>query len=228
MRTYIELSGTLQNRLWGYYSLPGLEGIVPGVEITTIATVEKDDFFASHISCSSISGTYVESGAHILEDGRYLDSYSLQDFIKPCTIIHLPVQPPKNRISRELLEAHAVDIEPGDALLINTGWAAQWNQENYVLTCPTLTTDAIAWIIAQRPCILGVDIPCIEDSWSEDNEEEKGGLLGELFRTGALLVAPLINLSHVHGTKGMLYCMPLPVKGTSGAPARVFIELHQA
>ena len=60
MRRFIEISGTLENRLWGYYSLPGLEGLIPNVEITSLATVKDDGFFASRISFSTISGTYVE------------------------------------------------------------------------------------------------------------------------------------------------------------------------
>lgn len=227
MRHFVELSGTLQKRLWGYYSLPGLEGIIPNVEIETLATVEQDGFFASKVSFSTISGTYVEAGSHILPHGRLLDSYSLPDFIKPCTIIRLPRQKPHSVIRRELLEKYAVQIKPGEALVIDTGWGAMWNEEGYVLTCPTYANDAIAWILEQKPGIFGVDVPCIEASWSEDNEQEKGGLLGELFENESLLVAPLINLNKVIASTGTLYCIPVPVEGTSGAPARVFIETEK-
>ena len=45
-----------------------------------------------------------------------------------------------------------------------------------------------------------------------------------LFRAGALLLAPLVNLEQVRGNHGTLYCLPLFVAGTSGAPARVVFE----
>ncbi len=225
MKKYVELSGTLQKRLWGYYSLPGLEGIIPNVEIETLATVKEDGFFASKVSFSTISGTYVEAGSHILEEGRMLDSYSLNDFIKPVTIIRLPPQEPHAVIRRALLEEHAVETKEGEALIIDTGWGKMWNKEGYVLSCPTYAQDAIAWVLEQKPSIFAVDVPCIEASWGEDDDEEKGGLLGELFVKESLLVAPLINLEQVEATRGTLYCIPLPVEGTSGAPARVFIEL---
>jgi len=224
MRHFVELSGMLQKRLWGYYSLPGLEGIIPNVEIESLATVEQDGFFASKVSFSTISGTYVEAGSHILPHGRHLDSYSLPDFIKPCTILRLPHQGPHAVVRRELLERYLVNIKPGEALIIDTGWGSMWNKDGYVLSCPTFANDAIAWILEQKPGILGVDVPCIEASWSEDDEGEKGGLLGELFESGSLLVAPLVNLDQVTFSTGTLYCIPLPVEGTSGAPARVFIE----
>ena len=119
MGKYVELSGTLKKRLWGYYSLPGL-GIIPNVEVETLATVKEDGFFASKVSFSTISGTYVEAGSY-LRRGRMLDSYFLDDFIKPVTIIKLP-QEPHAVIRRQLLEQYAVETKAGEALIIDTGW----------------------------------------------------------------------------------------------------------
>jgi len=45
-----------------------------------------------------------------------------------------------------------------------------------------------------------------------------------MFKRGALLVAPLVNLQQIEGDRGMLYCLPLSVIGTSGAPARIVFE----
>lgn len=225
MGKIIDLSGQLKEGLWGYYQLPGLENIIPGVEVKPVATVEKDGFFASKIGFSSISGTYMEAGSHILEKGKNLDDYSVEDFIKPVKIIKLPEQKQKALIDAALLEKNAPDIKPGDALIIDTGWGKMWNKPGYVLQCPNMLTNAVRWVIEKDISIFGVDIPCIEASWSEDDEEEKGGLLGALFEKGALLVAPLVNLDKITVTEGKLICFPLSVKGTSGAPARVvFIE----
>ena len=82
----------------GIPCLPGLENIVPRVAIETVATVKEQDFFSSKIVVSTISGTYLEAGSHILEKGRNLDSYSIEDFIKPVKIVKLPEQPAKSLI----------------------------------------------------------------------------------------------------------------------------------
>lgn len=221
MERFIDISGKIENRLWGYYSLPGLEGIVPGVEIAPIASVREDGFFASKITVSSISGTYLESGSHILEKGKNLDEYSLDDFIKPVRYIRLPVQDRKSLVRASLLIEHAGTMKKGEALIVDTGWWREWNKPGYVLECPNFASDALDWVIEQCPSIFGVDVPCIESSWSEDAEESKGGLLGELFAGGSLLVAPLVNLGGILKERGRLFCLPLPVTGTSGAPARV-------
>ncbi len=100
-----------------------------------------------------------------------------------------------------------------------------WNKPGYVLQCPNMLRSALEWVLDRDISIFGVDVPCIEASWSEDDEEEKGGLLGELFKRGVLLVAPLVNLDRIKSDSGKLVCLPLSIRGTSGAPARVvFIE----
>ncbi len=93
-----------------------------------------------------------------------------------------------------------------------------------MLECPTLHRSAVDWVLNYDISIFGIDVPCIESSWSEDDTEEKGGLLGLLFQRNILLVAPLLNLNRVKGNRGILMCLPLAVAGTSGAPARVVFE----
>ena len=225
MEKIIDLSGELKNDLWGYYKLPGLENIIPDVEIKSIATVEKDGFFASKIVVSSISGTYLEAGSHMIKDGKTLDQYSVDDFIKPAKVIKLPEQKKKSLINRELLEEHAPEINAGDALLIDTGWGKMWNKPGYVLECPNLLKDALELVLEKDISIFGVDIPCIEAAWSDGKEGEKGSLLEVLFQKGALLAAPLVNMDKITKSEGKIICLPISVNGTSGAPARViFIE----
>ena len=225
MRKIVDLSGMIENDLWGYYELPGLENIVPKTMVDTVATVKEHGFFSSKIVVATISGTYLEAGSHILEEGRNLDSYSIEDFIKPVKIIKLPEQPAKSLIDDQILEKHTPTINRGDALIINTGWGSMWNKPGYVLQCPNMLRSALQWVLERDISIFGIDVPCIEASWSEEDEEEKGGLLSEMFAQGVLLVAPLVNLNMIEVDAGTLFCMPLSVKGTSGAPARVlFME----
>ncbi len=224
MGRFTDLSGAIENGLWAYDVLPGLESIIPPAVVETIATVKKNDFFASRVSLSTISGTYLEAGSHILEGARNLDEYGIDAFIRPASIIRLPRQSEKALIDVSLLAEHAHSIEKGDAFIVDTGWGAMWNKPGYVLRCPNFTKRAIEWLLAQGAGILGFDVPCIESSWSEDAAEEKGGLLGMMFRKDILLAAPLINLEQIEGERGTLWCLPLKVKGTSGAPARILFD----
>jgi kynurenine formamidase len=72
-KRYIDLSGRVENGLWAYDVLPGLEKIIPRASIETIATGKEDDFFASKVTLSTVTDTYLEAGSHILEGGKTLD-----------------------------------------------------------------------------------------------------------------------------------------------------------
>ena len=50
-------------------------------------------------------------------------------------------------------------------------------------------------------------------------------LLKELFARDILLLAPLVNVEGIRATRGTLVCLPIKLKGTSGAPCRaIFME----
>lgn len=225
MQRMTDLSGTLENGLWGYHELPGLDGVVPRFSIDVAATIAKNAFFSSRIEMSTITGLYLESQAHIIDGGKTLDCYGPERFLTPAKIVKLPPQPPRAQIDADMLEAHAPQVSRGDALLIATGWGSRWNTPGYVLECPNLKRSALEWVISRGPGLLGVDIPCIESSWSEDDGASKGSLLREMFARDMLLLAPLVNLEKVEGNQGTLVCLPLKLKRASGAPCRaVLIE----
>jgi len=217
-----DLSGTIEEGMWDYRVLPGLEDLLPVIRLSPAAEVKKDGFFSSQFTLSTLSGTYLESGSHIIENGRDLDSYTLQDFIKPAKIVRIPGVEKNESVSRKQLAENASEIAKGDALFIDTGWHRNWNAPGYVLDCPNFSSEAMEWVLEQEPSIFGVDVPCIEAAWSEDDEEERGSMLLKLFASGSLLVAPLVNLDSVQSTSGTVFCIPLKLKGTSGAPARIF------
>jgi len=223
----IDITGELANQMWGYHILPGSENLVPPVEISSIATVDKNGFFSSKITLSTISGTYLEAGSHVLLHGNNIDEYPVDRFVIPAKVIKLPRQIPRALINAELLQKYSPQINPGDALLIGTGWDENWNDPGYVLDSPNMNREAMEWIISNRISLLGVDITCIV-SPREDADLRNRGLLPDLFKSGALLLAPLVHLDRIKGKQGTLICLPMKVKGTSGAPVRaIFIESLQ-
>ena len=92
VKRYVDLSGKVENGLWGYEVLPGLENIIPAASIQAIASVRENGFFASKVCLSTITGTYLEAGSHILEGAKNLDAYGIADFIKTAAIVRLPRQ----------------------------------------------------------------------------------------------------------------------------------------
>jgi kynurenine formamidase len=224
MAKLTDLTGQLAPGMWDYRVFPGLDEVIPPMTIETIAEVASDGFFASRLTMSTITGTYLEAGSHILQSGPTLDQYGVDDFVRPARILRLGDLAPDTLIDEPMLARQADRLEEGSALIIDTGWHRQWNQPGYVERCPKMVPSALGWILSQPIGLLAVDVPAIEAAWSDDDGEAKGGLLSQIFAKGCLLLAPLVNLDRVPGDEGRLFALPLPLKGTSGAPARVIFE----
>ncbi len=57
------------------------------------------------------------------------------------------------------LKKQNVTLQPGDAVIINTGWGKLWAKDNarYVKSCPGIGVKAAEWLIAKDPMLLGSD-----------------------------------------------------------------------
>jgi len=60
---------------------------------------------------------------------------------------------------QDALKRQNVTLQPGDAILINTGWSKLWGKDNarYVKSCPGIGTAAAEWLAKQDPILVGAD-----------------------------------------------------------------------
>jgi len=174
------------------------------------------------IACASISGTYLEASAHLLPGGCTIAALTPDQLICQACIARIP-KLAGERITREEVRAAARERQPGDALIVATGWDRHWARPNFVEDSPHFTPEAMAWICEQRVPILGGDMPCFDDPRSPV------GLNQMLFASGALILAPLVNLGEVRTSRVILFAFPLKIVGSSGSPCRaIAVEASDA
>jgi kynurenine formamidase len=60
---------------------------------------------------------------------------------------------------QEAMARQKVTIQPGDAVIINTGWSRLWGKDNarYVRANPGIGVAAAEWLIKQDPMLVGAD-----------------------------------------------------------------------
>ena len=60
---------------------------------------------------------------------------------------------------QQALQRQNVSLQPGDAVIINTGWNKLWGKDNarYSKTCPGIGVGAAEWLAKQDPMIVGAD-----------------------------------------------------------------------
>jgi kynurenine formamidase len=57
------------------------------------------------------------------------------------------------------LKKQNVTLQPGDAVIINTGWGKLWGKDNarYVKSCPGIGVKAAEWLVGKDPMLIGSD-----------------------------------------------------------------------
>jgi kynurenine formamidase len=60
---------------------------------------------------------------------------------------------------QDALAKQRMTLQPGDAVLINTGWNKLWGKDNarYVKSCPGIGIAAAEWLARQDPMLIGAD-----------------------------------------------------------------------
>jgi kynurenine formamidase len=60
---------------------------------------------------------------------------------------------------QQALQKQSVSLQPGDAVIIHTGWGKLWGKDNarFVKSCPGIGVAAAEWLAKQDPMIVGSD-----------------------------------------------------------------------
>lgn len=212
----IDLTGMIENEMWDYSCIDMAGAVFPPISIDRIASIEENGYDAHAYRLTSLTGTYLETAAHLIPGRPTVDQIPVDHFIRPARLLRLPVVEPSARINRKDLQPYSPDIKPGDALLIDTGWGELWNRPEYVTHSPHFDLSALQWLLDLPFSILGLDLPC-----ADENAE----ILHPLFQKGMLMVAPLVHLRQIQIPHGMFIALPLRIRGVCSTPCRaVFIE----
>lgn len=227
MARVIEISGPIRPDMWDYNALDLNGATLPAVSVRRRASISEHGFDAHEITVSTLTATYTETAAHLIEGARTLDRVAIHELIRPARLMRLPGVGPRTLIRRGDLEAHDPGLGRGDALIIDTGWGSRWDQPGYVRDAPAFAASTLEWFTGQPFSILILDTPVMECLWcrEENHAQEQGDLLAPLYELGMLLVAPVVNLDQIQQPTGTVISLPLAVEGVCSAPSRVlYIE----
>ncbi len=206
---WVDLTVPLSNSIQPY--IPG----IPYFRSEPLRTRERDGWEAHTLLMTTLSGTYVEASSHILAGGIQLSHLPLDVLIGPAVVIDLATMPSRQVISSDLLERAAPTIRPGDGILVHTGWDRCWNTPGYFIDSPHFAPEAIDWVRGRQARLFGADLPTF------DHPTSPQGVIHRLFGHGLVLLAPLMNMAAVAGSRVELVALPLRVEGVCGAPSRV-------
>jgi kynurenine formamidase len=124
---------------------------------------------------------------------------------------------------RGALERQAVSLEPGDVVLVRTGWAQYWQQPTvYMATTPGLSRSAAEWLTDQGCAVLGADQWMIDAFPPERPEDRRACHEVCLVQRGVYILENL-NLEQIAGDRRfefLFVALAPPLKGATGFPAQ--------
>jgi kynurenine formamidase len=159
----------------------------------------------------------IEKTPPIFTRGVFIDIASLKkkESLEPGYVI-------TSRDIEDYLGQTSLSVQPGDAILIRTGWGRYWMKDNekYLGPCPGIGKDAARLLIQKRVAIIGLDTYNVEVSPNEDPQEEDSVHQMLIVENGIRLIENL-SLEEAGGDQikeCLFVCLPLMVKGGSGSP----------
>ncbi len=188
----------------------------PKIELTKISQIKDGEMAnVTHLSAGVHIGTHVDAPDHFLGNGQTVENLPVELLVGEATVVEIPVE---GQISAADLQTAAIP-EGTTRLLIKTAnsllWAQDWKEfkEDFI----ALQADAAAYLVNRGVRVVGVDYLSVAP-YADSAPTHK-----ILLEAGVLIIEGL-NLSGIKAGEYTLMCLPLKIKGSDGAPARVLLQ----
>lgn len=189
-----------------------------GVTFEPARILEKDGWNATTLSLYSHCGTHMDAPIHFGVGRQTIDKLDVSQLIGPAWVIDVRPIEPCASIDIEHMSNIADKIEPGDSILICTGWSEYYDQERYRNELPRVSAGLAQWCVEKQVRMLGVEPPSVADV---NNIEELTTVHKILFEGGVIVIEGLANLQSLTKSKVTLIALPLKIADGDGAPARI-------
>jgi arylformamidase len=188
----------------------------PAIELKKISQIQKgENANVTHLSACVHIGTHVDAPDHFLDNGQTVEDLPLDLLIGEVRVFELS---PAGMITAEDLKAAEIPVDTR-RLLIKTPNSKFWLegkkefQENFI----ALEADAAQYLVDLGVEVIGVDYLSVAPYADPAPTHQV------LLKADILIIEGL-NLSRIQPGIYKLYCLPLKIKGSDGAPARVLLE----
>jgi arylformamidase len=188
----------------------------PALELELIESMDKGAHAnVTHISAAVHLGTHVDAPHHFLNDGRTVESLPLEILTGPCYVMQLPDG--IEAITAEVLDRTEISSEM-KRVLFGTRNSHLWAKgvTEFQTDFVAITADGAEWLVERGVQLVGVDYLSVAPYG--DSVPTHTVLL-----EAGIVVVEGLNLSQIVRGFYDLYCLPLKIAGSDGAPARAIL-----
>jgi kynurenine formamidase len=207
------------------------ESAEPAYRAKTVATLEKEHYFAREICLPEHFGTHLDAPAHFAKGLWTVDQIPPGRLLAPLVVIDVTAEVKRNS-DHQLSLADVLSWEgrhgqvPAHAVVVvHTGWESRWNSaKEYrnpdtkgVMHFPGYSMEAAKLLVEGRKVYgLGIDTLSIDYGPSPDFPVHQYSL-----SHGAYHLENVANLDSVPPTGALIVVAPMKLEGGSGSPVRL-------
>jgi len=141
-----------------------------GVSFETSKTIERDGWNARMLHLYSHAGTHMDAQTHFAAGPETIDLIPIDRCIGAAWVVNLEGIESKALITIAALNKVASRVQPGESLLLRTGWSRHVdNPQLYRDNLPRIGEDLARWCVERKIQLLGVEPPSVADL---NNREE--------------------------------------------------------
>jgi kynurenine formamidase len=193
----------------------------PQVRVRPLKSLASDGFALEHLALGTHSGTHVDAPGHMLAVARgSVADYRADHFVGPCVVADLRQKSDDDEILPEDLEPLKEKLDPGDILLLATGWSRfrGVDADRWLNHSPYLSAAAAEWICARGVKGVGIDHISIGTTVEQFNRPPHKVLLRRRIWIAEDLVIP--DEAADEPRKWLYVGVPLNIPDATGAPVR--------
>ncbi len=184
----------------------------PQPKLHDFATPAKDGYGMSEFTFWNHLGTHIDAPNHFHADGRSLDQFPLNAFIR--RVVTVDCQETKE-ITEAFLKPRLAQYQTGDGVLLLTGQYRFWGTRDYFRPFPVLSDDGAEFLLEKHVGMILTDAPSVDPVSTETFPIHRRLLRAPLLIVENLAYQPdLPPIFHVTA-------LPLKIKNSNGSPARV-------
>ncbi|MDZ7742924.1 MAG: cyclase family protein [Bacteroidota bacterium] len=205
---------------WIDISVSIQEGLVvwpgdPPVEIKMINDMQLGhEVNLSRLNISAHTGTHMDAPRHFVKNGLSLDQMPIKAMTGPARIIQI-----RDRESIKIPELEKHDLRQGDKILFRTRNSEKdWATQPFMYDFVHLETDAAEYLARKKIQLCGIDYLSVSGIKKNETAVHRA-----LLEAGIWIIEGL-NLQEVEEGNYELICLPVKIKDSDGAPARVLVR----
>ena len=187
----------------------------PPVQLEQVKSIKQgEEANVSHLQSGVHVGTHIDAPLHFVDGGKSVDAIPLKSLIGRAYVVDLR--------KADVLDAATLDsanIPPRTRrLLFKTRNSEYWAKGETKFQRDFVAVDASGaeWLVKKGVKLVGVDYLSVAPF-------DDGVATHQILLNAGMVVGEGLNLSRVSKGRYTLYCLPMKLMGSDGAPARAVL-----